>query len=224
MDRVIVFDVNETLLDLSALDPTFERIFGDAGARREWFGQVLLSAMTLTLTERYRDFSAVGAAALEMVAGRRRVNLERADTQNVARAMRRLPPHPDVPDALARLHEAGLRLVALTNSAPDAMREQLANAGLRQYFSDMISVESARVLKPALAVYRTAADRLGVQTSDMLMVAAHGWDLAGAMTAGCATAFVARPGQVLEPLFDRPEIVEDDLGAVADRILEVWKG
>lgn len=223
MSRLIVFDVNETLLDLSALDTTFERIFGDAGARREWFGQVLMSAMTITLTGRYRDFSEVGAAALKMVAERRGLALTRADTQNVAMAMRRLPPHPDAPDALARLHAAGLRLVALTNSAPDAMREQLTNAGLRQYFSDMISVESARALKPALAVYRTAADRLGVPTSDMLMVAAHGWDLAGAMTAGCATAFVARPGQVLEPLFDRPEIVENDLGTVADRILEVWK-
>ncbi|WP_371807631.1 HAD family hydrolase, partial [Arhodomonas sp. KWT] len=116
MPQTIVFDVNETLLDLAALDPVFERLFGDAGARREWFAQVLQSAMTVTLTGRYEDFSTVGAAALSMVAQRRGVTLERAGRQDVAAGMRRLPPHPEVADALARLRDAGFPLVALTNS------------------------------------------------------------------------------------------------------------
>ncbi len=65
MARVCVFDVNETLLDLGALDPHFERIFGDAGVRRAWFGQVLQSALVATVTDAYSDFGQVGAAALE---------------------------------------------------------------------------------------------------------------------------------------------------------------
>jgi len=71
MARVIVFDVNETLLDLAALDPAFARIFGDAAARREWFTQVLQSALTATVTAAYSDFGAVGMAALAMTAARR---------------------------------------------------------------------------------------------------------------------------------------------------------
>jgi 2-haloacid dehalogenase len=64
MDRVIVFDVNETLLDVGALDPLFVRLFGDAAVRREWFGQMLQSAFVSTITETYRDFSTIGLGAL----------------------------------------------------------------------------------------------------------------------------------------------------------------
>ncbi|WP_440996556.1 haloacid dehalogenase type II [Arhodomonas sp. SL1] len=219
MAQTIVFDVNETLLDLAALDPLFERLFGDAGARREWFTQVLQSAMTITLTGRYEDFSAVGAAALAMVAERRGLTLADDDRQAVGAAMRRLPPHPEVPEALEDLRDAGFRLVALTNSAPEAMDEQLAHAGLRPLFSEALSVDRARALKPARAVYETAASTLGEPPAALTMVAAHGWDVAGAMSAGWRGAFVARPGQVWEALFPPPQIIGADLKAVSRELI-----
>ncbi|PWG62601.1 haloacid dehalogenase type II [Sediminicurvatus halobius] len=221
MPRVVVFDVNETLLDLSALDAEFEAAFGSAAVRREWFTQVLQSAMTVTLSGLYRNFSEVGAAALSMVAERHGVSLSQGSRRAIAEGMRRLPPHPEVPAALRRLREAGLTLAALTNSPDEVMEAQLAHAGLSPLFAHRISVDGARALKPALAVYRHAAQRLQVPTTGMLMVAAHGWDLAGAMSAGCGTAFVARPGQILDRLFPEPEIVGRDLGEVAEAILEV---
>ena len=220
MARVIVFDVNETLLDLKALDPLFARLFGDAAVRREWFQAVISSAMVVTLTGHYHDFSRVGAAALEVVARRHRRELRDEDRHAVAETMRRLPPHPEVPDALQSLRDAGLRLVALTNSAPAVMESQLDNAGLTVHFDRLLSVDRARQLKPSLEVYRMAARELGVDTGAMRMVAAHGWDLAGAMSAGCAAAFVARPGQYLEPLFPEPDIIGDNLAQVAEQIIE----
>ena len=51
MKRVCVFDVNETLLDLAALDTLFERVFGDASVRRLWFNQMLQSAFVATITD-----------------------------------------------------------------------------------------------------------------------------------------------------------------------------
>ncbi|MEZ5391359.1 MAG: hypothetical protein R2724_00450 [Bryobacterales bacterium] len=59
---VLVFDVNETLLDLSALDPHFERLFGDESVRSAWFTQVLQTAMTLTLTRKWRTSARPGEA------------------------------------------------------------------------------------------------------------------------------------------------------------------
>ncbi|HEV2121771.1 MAG TPA: haloacid dehalogenase type II, partial [Chloroflexota bacterium] len=53
------------------------------------------------------------------------------------------------------------------------------------------------------------------------LIAAHAWDIAGATQAGCAAAFVARPGKVLDPLFLAPDIVGDDLREVAERILAI---
>jgi 2-haloacid dehalogenase len=66
-----------------------------------------------------------------------------------------------------------------------------------------------------------AAESLGVEVGQIRLVAAHAWDVVGAMRAGCAAAFVARPGMVLNPLAARPDVVGADLREVAAQILEI---
>ena len=224
MARVCLFDVNETLLDLGALDPHFEQAFGDAGVRRLWFSQVLQSALVATVTGAYSDFGSVGAAALEMVAERQGLDLSDEDRQKILGGMRELPPHPEVAESLDRLRDAGLRLATLTNSTQQVAEAQMANSGLRGYFEKILSADAVRRLKPAPEPYRMAAESVGVEVGEVRLVAAHAWDVAGALRAGCAAAFVARPGMVLDPLVERPDIVGADLREVADRIIEIESG
>ena len=219
MARVCVFDVNETLLDLGALDPHFERVFGDAGVRRSWFLQVLQSALVATVTGVYSDFGAVGAAALDMTAEREGVKISDEDRRAILGGMRELPPHPEVPEALDRLRDAGLRLAALTNNTAEVAEAQLGNAGLSDRFEKILSADTVRRLKPAPEPYRAAAEALGVETAQVRLVAAHAWDVAGAMRAGCAAAFVARPGMVLDPLAEPPDVVGTDLSEIAASII-----
>src|SRR5918997_3041356 len=194
MARVCVFDVNETLLDLAALDPLFERAFGDAGVRRAWFQQVLQSAFMATITGAYSDFGAVGAAALQMTAEGEGVRLSEAERQEILGGMRELPPHPEVPAALDLLRDAGLRLAALTNNTAEVAEAQLQNAGLSDRLEKILSADVVRRLKPAPEPYRAAAETLGVGTAEVRLVAAHAWDVAGALGARGAAAFVARTG------------------------------
>jgi 2-haloacid dehalogenase len=224
MARVCVFDVNETLLDLGALDPHFERVYGDAGVRRSWFLQLLQSALVATVTGVYSDFGTIGAAALEMVAEREGVYLSEEDKQEILGGMRELPPHPEVAKSLERLREAGLRTATLTNSTREVAEAQMENSGLRGYFEQILSADAVKRLKPAPEPYMMAAEGLGVEIGQVRLVAAHSWDVAGALRAGCAAAFVARPGMVLDPLVERPDVVGVDLREVADRILEVETG
>jgi 2-haloacid dehalogenase len=219
MARVCVFDVNETLLDLAALDPLFERAFGDAGVRRSWFLQVLQSAFVATITDTYSEFGAIGAAALEMTAEREGARLSEEDRRAILGGMRELPPHPEVPAALDLLRDAGLRLAALTNNTAEVAEAQLENAGLSGRFEKVLSADAVRRLKPAPEPYRAAAEALGVGTSEVRLVAAHAWDVAGAMRAGCAAAFVARPGMVLDPLAEPSDVVGADLSEVAASII-----
>jgi 2-haloacid dehalogenase len=221
MRRVQVFDVNETLLDLAALDPHFQRIFGDAGVRVAWFEQMIQSALVATVTGVYHQFGSLAMAALETTAERAGVELADDDKKAVAAQLRQLPAHPEVADALRRLRDAGLRLAALTNSTEDVARAQLEHAGLLDAFEAVLSADTVGRLKPAPEPYRMAAERLGVAVDHVRLIAAHAWDVAGAARAGCATAFVARPGKVLDPLVERPEIVGADLAEVADAILTV---
>jgi len=215
-----VFDVNETLLDLGALDPQFEHVFGDASTRQAWFGQFLTSWLTAMVTGVYQEFGTIGGTALEMIAERQGVELSDEDKGQILGGMQELPPHPEVEENLGRLRDAGIRLATLTNSTQQVADAQLDNSGLRAYFEQSLSADAVKRLKPAPEPYRMAAESLGVEIGQVRLVAAHAWDVAGALRAGCAAAFVARPGMVLNPLFERPDVVGADLREVADGILE----
>jgi 2-haloacid dehalogenase len=221
MRRVQVFDVNETLLDLAAMDPHFQRLFGDASVRVTWFDQMIQSALVATVTGVYSPFGAHAMAALAMTAEQAGVELADEDKEAVAAQLRQLPAHPEVPGALRRLRDAGLRLASLTNSTEQVARAQLEHAGLLDLFELVLSADTVGRLKPAPEPYLMAAERLGVAVGEVRLIAAHAWDVAGAARAGCATAFVARPGKVLDPLVERPEIIGADLAEVAEAILAV---
>jgi 2-haloacid dehalogenase len=215
---VIAFDVNETLLDLSALDPVFEELFGDASVRAQWFAQMLQVAFVGAITARYVDFTAAQRAALDMVAQRRAVKLPAGAADRVAATMRALPAHPEVADALQRLRGSGHRIAALSNSPQDVEQAQLAHARLTDRFDAILSADTVRALKPRREPYELTARTFGVPTGDVLLVAAHAWDIAGASAAGCRTAFVARPGMPRNPIDPEPELVGADLTEIADRI------
>lgn len=219
MASVIAFDVNETLLDLGSLDAPFEAVLGDAALRPQWFAQMLQLAFVGGLTGQYVDFTTAQRAALVMVSERANVPLGADDIDGLVALMSSLPPHPEVPGALAALAATSLRLVALTNSVQAVAGAQLASAGLDGYFEAIVSADEVAHLKPAPQPYLEVADRCGVSIGEVRLVAAHSWDIAGALSAGCQAAFVARPGMVLCPLGRRPDISGPDLASVADQII-----
>jgi 2-haloacid dehalogenase len=184
-----------------------------------WFTQMIQSALVATVTGAYHQFGDHAMAALEMTADQAGVTLADDDREAVPAQLRQLPAYPEVPGALRRLGAAGLRLAALTNSTEEVAQAQLAHAGLLDLFELVLSADTVGRLKPAPEPYRMAAERLGVAVGEVRLIAAHAWDVAGAARAGCVTAFVARPGKVLDPLVDRPEIIGADLAEAAEAIL-----
>jgi 2-haloacid dehalogenase len=137
------------------------------------------------------------------------------DEDEIVGAMRTLPPHPEVPAALDRLRAAGFAMAALTNSPLDVAQNQLRNARIADRFDAILSADQVRALKPRPEPYELVARTFSVPMSEVRLVAAHAWDVAGALAAGCAAAFVARPGMVLSPLGDQPDVVGRDLTEVA---------
>ncbi|WP_205633305.1 haloacid dehalogenase type II [Mycobacteroides immunogenum] len=227
MDRpeVLVFDVNETLIDIESLNPYFARVFGDSGVLREWFGQLVTYSMTVTLAQCYVDFFSLGQSVLRMIAEYRDVELTDEDVLALADAMASMPPHPDVSEGLSRLRDDGYRLVALTNSPSRAGRATpLERAGLGDYFESQLSVDTLRVFKPAPALYRYAAQQAGVAPSACMMVAAHVWDTIGAQAVGFAGALIMRPGNA--PLrgsaVPQPDLVVADVIGLARQLARTF--
>lgn len=218
--KALVFDVNQTLLDLNSLRPQFARVFGDGKALDEWFSLLLQYSLVVTVTDAYADFGTVGRAVLEMLAGTRKIKLSPEDSTKILQGVLTMPAHTDVPEGLKRLRAAGFRMVTLTNSSPSAVKAQLRNAGLTQFFDESISVDSVRRFKPDLEVYRSAAAHLGAQPGELLLIAAHPWDVFGAMKAGWQAGFIARNGITPLPLGPPPTISGPDLKVIAETILQ----
>src|SRR5260370_17420460 len=218
--KIIVVDVIQTMLDLNVLRPHFARAFGDDRALDDWFSLLLQYSLVVTVADAYADFGTLGRAVLEMLASTKGVQISSEEKTRILQGMLTLPPHPEVPESLKRLRAAGFRMVTLTNSSPAAIKAQLQNTGLTQYFDESITVDSVRRFKPDLETYRSAAVHLGAQPGELLLIAAHAWDVFGSIKAGWQAAFVARNGITLFPLGPKPTINGPDLKAVADAILK----
>jgi 2-haloacid dehalogenase len=214
--EILLFDVNETLLDLRALRPHFERTFGDGQVMGEWFGLMLRLSLVATVTRTYRPFDVLGKDALAMTAKKHELDLDATAIDTILGQMLRLLPHPDVITALTRLQDAGFRMATLTNSAPQVQTAQLTHAGLSDFFEGQFSVDAVQLFKPAPETYRYAAEQMGVAIGDVRLVAAHDWDVTGAIRAGARGAFVARKGMVLGETSETPDIIGPDLLAITD--------
>lgn len=211
---VLFFDVNETLLDLSSLKKRIDEVLLTEGAATLWFTTMLQYSLVMTVTEQYAALSEIGIATLKMIAKNHDVVLVDKDADDIVGSMRSLPAHPDVLPALVELNRMGFHLVALTNSSDSAVAAQLSHAGIGKLFDRHFSVESIRRYKPHQSVYHWASDQMQQVPGNTMLIAAHGWDVAGAKWAGLQTAFVERPGQHLFPLGPEPDLHVADLSAL----------
>lgn len=218
--KVVFFDVNETLLDLAAMkDSVGKALGGKVELLPLWFSTMLHYSLVSTAAGQYHDFGAIGAAALQMVGASNQLRITSAEAKAAMKPILSLPAHPDVKEGLEQLSKAGYTLVSFTNSSYKAVDAQLQNAGIFHLFTERISVEGLGKFKPHTDAYAWTARKMGVSPADCLLVAAHGWDVAGAKWAGWQTAFLSRPGQQLFPLAQAPDFSFPDLKQLAARLV-----
>lgn len=220
---VLVFDVNETLVDIESLAPLFIDLFGDHRVLREWFAQLVMYSMSATLADSYVNFSVLGQGVLRMVGRTHHVDVSDDDLHRLKTGLLTMPAHPDAAEALTALRDNGFRLVTLTNSPPNPEGPTaLQNSGLAEFFERQLNVDACRAFKPAPAVYRYACETLGVAPADCMMVAAHVWDTIGAQNAGFSAALIMRPGNPPLPVdgLPQPNLVVDDMRQLAEELID----
>lgn len=216
---LLAFDVNETLLSLAPIKGKLEDVFGENPPVGEWFARMLHGSLVANEIDAYRGFGVIGSEALLTVASKRGVELSASEAAGIVAAMTSLPAHPDVYNAMERLFDSGIPIVTLTNGSTATANAQVESAGLHPFVRRVISVEEVGKFKPSPVPYRYAADLMGVDIGEMMLVAAHDWDCAGALNAGARTAFVERPGVVWSLPTDPPDLVVGDIAGLADAIL-----
>ncbi|WP_026708017.1 haloacid dehalogenase type II [Flavobacterium frigidarium] len=220
---VIVFDVNETLLDMTPLKKSVNDLLGEEQGFKIWFGMLLHYSTVSNNIEEYNDFTTIALATLKMAAVSMKIEVSDDQIKNTLSLIKTLQTYPDVEKGLTLLKESGFRLITLTNSPDGALQAQLENSKLTHFFEQALSIDALGKYKPAPETYRWAAEKLDVTPEEMLLVAAHGWDIAGASHAGLATGFVAREGQSLYSLSKDPDFIADDILKMAEKLVAAYK-
>ncbi|MGH3879620.1 MAG: haloacid dehalogenase type II [Actinophytocola sp.] len=195
--RVVACDVFGTTVDWYAgVAEQVRELLGDtdAGAFASQWRERYLPSMA-NVREGRRDWAYLDTLhreSLDELLDRHGLDPDEDTRRRLVRAWHRLPAWPDSVEGLTRLRERHI-LAALSNGG-FALLTNLVKAA-RLPFDCILSAELARTYKPAPEVYLTAARLLDVAPDEVLMVAAHGWDLDGAREAGLRTAFLERPGE-----------------------------
>ena len=221
---MIVFDVNETLLDLESLRRTFDRIFSNPAAMRLWFAHLITYSEALTLAGVYVPFTDIGTGVLRMFAATRGIAISDADAAELTDRFASMPPHPEVPAAMRRLRDHGFRLCTLTDNTLAISGRQLEKAGVIELFERRFNVdETVRRHKPAPEAYDSVAAALEVHPGDICLIACHTWDTLDAVAAGWQAALILREGNAPLGVGPQPDYIGDDLDAIADQLIERYQ-
>lgn len=218
--NIILFDINETVLNLSMLKPKFKATFGDERVMATWFSMLLHSSTVCIMTDVKTDFATLAGTMLESIAARMGIKLSQTMRDDILSGFASLPPHIDIKQALYKLKSAGFRTVAFSNSSLKLISTQITNAGLIDYFDDIISVEATGSFKPDPNVYKFAAKQLNQPLESLRLVATHDWDTHGALSVGMRAAYINRSGAIYHPLYRQPDIYETTMEDIVSKIIE----
>jgi 2-haloacid dehalogenase len=173
-----------------------------------------------SITDRYVDFFAITRDALLFAANAMDIDLTPAETDQLLDAYLRLAPWPDSADALRRLHDAGIRVITITNFSPTMLRANVERAGLTPLFDALLSTDANHTYKPDPRAYQLGVDFLKLDKRDIVFAAFGAWDAAGAKSFGYPTVWVNRLNQPREDLGVAPDRTVTDLNGLLDFALK----
>ncbi len=211
---VVVFDVNETLSDMSPMATRFEDVGLPGHLAATWFAGLLRDGFALTITGANPAFAQLAEDSLHRLLHGLADDVDAA-TGHVMSGFAQLPLHADVADGIRALHALGPRLVTLSNGATAVAQGLLERNGLRDAFDSLLSVQDAPAWKPAGSAYHYALETCQVPAADAMLVAVHPWDIHGACEAGLRTAWINRTGGRYPETMHRADLEADSLTELA---------
>lgn len=222
LPKVILFDVYETLLDMTEAEKRVNLLLNSKRGYALWFELFMEYCFVDNCTVQFNDFSSIAKATLQMAAKTLGTSIDESACNSIVRVLEQLPLKENVQEGLSLLNDQNFRIAALTNASENTVRRRMELTGLISYFEMVLSAEHVKKYKPCCEVYQWAAEKLGVKTEQILMVSSHGWDIAGAANAGLKTAYI-KSKQVFYPLAPKPDYVGNNIIEIANQLEEVRK-
>jgi len=224
--KVLAFDVYGTLIDTHGVVTELEARLSASGRAelaadfsRRWRDKQLEYSFRRGLMGAYVPFSQCTREALDFTDRALQTGLSDVDKTHLMEVYARLPAFPEAAGALARLDRAGVRCVAFSNGTAEAVEGLLDQAGIRDHFEAVVSVDEVKRFKPDPAVYAHLRQRLEVDPGDTWLISSNPFDVIGARHAGLHAAWVRRsPEAPFDPWGIEPDMTVTDLDALAERL------
>jgi 2-haloacid dehalogenase len=204
--KACVFDAYGTLFDFASAARTSPDVPPEAAERLSalWRDKQLQYTWLRAAQHRHADFLQVTADALDFTL--ETLGLKKPGLRDYLLDLYlRLAPFPEVPQALARVREAGFATAILSNGTPAMLAAAVGAAGLGPLFDAVLSVEEVGAFKPDPRVYQLAVDRLGTPAASIAFVSSNGWDAHAASAFGTQVVWCNRYGQRRERLPGTPD-------------------
>jgi 2-haloacid dehalogenase len=204
--RACVFDAYGTLFDVNSAARQAQNTLHENWQQlaEVWRTKQLQYTWLRSLTGRHVDFWQITVEALEFALD----NLKLVDPQLRIQLMElylQISAYPDVPNALTRLKNGGLKCAILSNGSPNMLAAAVKNAGINNLLDAVLSVEEVKVYKPHPIVYQLAVDRLGLKESEICFISSNGWDAYSAKAFGFHVIWCNRSGQTPERIPEAPD-------------------
>ena len=205
--KAIAFDLYGTLFDVHSVAVQCDEQFPGRGQEisNVWRQKQLEYTWLRSLMNRYIPFEHVTEEALRFTIRHLGLELDERACRSLSDAYLRLQAYPEVPDALRALRDRGLKLAILSNGSPHSIDAVVTNAGLRNSFDHLLSVDPVRVYKPDNRAYELAEQTFGVGRREILFVSSNAWDATGARYFGFPTCWINRGGKTFEEMGQRPD-------------------
>ena len=211
--RALVFDAYGTLFNVHSVIATCEELFPGKGAALSqlWRTKQLEYSWLRSLMGRYVDFNQVTREGLQYACKSLGLAFSDAVLAQLDNAYRTLALFPETLPTLQqlRLQQPGIKLVILSNGAPEMLNAVVAHNALDVLLDAVLSVDEVGIFKPDPRVYRLACDRLQLDRSQIGFVSSNGWDAAGAKAFGFATFWI-----------NRSDAPAEGLGVTPDRVMK----
>lgn len=216
--KLVLLDVYETMLDMGDVERRVNDLMNSRRGYLVWHELFMQYCFVDNCTVQFHDFSSIAGATLRMASQALGREISEADVGRLLDAMKHLPVREGVQDGLSGLHDLGYRVAALTNAPERIVMERMDRTGLISYFEEVLCAEQVQKYKPAVDVYKWAARKLGLEPPEILLISAHGWDIAGAENAGLRTAYMRQGKQILYPLAPKPDFTCKSLPDLVDQL------
>jgi 2-haloacid dehalogenase len=207
----LVFDAYGTLFDVHAVIRRCESYWPGKGMQlsQTWRAKQLEYTWQRSLMQRYAPFSTVTREALEYACEALGLALDRTRADALMDEYRDLALYRDVEPALAAMKQ---KKAILSNGSPDMLWPLVRNSGLK--FDAVLSVDEAKVFKPAPQVYELAVSKLGVPKESIGFVSSNCWDALGAKCFGFTVYWINRFNAPVDRLDFKPDRIGRTLNDV----------